>query len=109
VSEYRVSSNIEHITVHVGYDESHKGYYVKTFNSPLLKWNEKITNLIMNTTDDFRIAQLYNAYANAILGDSSEDIGYISNLQSLNSFIAPIGRIPNEVLLMLQADHTRRN
>jgi len=109
VSEYRIPSNIEHITVHVGYDESHKGYYVKTFNSPLLKWNEKITNLIMNTTDDFRIAQLYNAYANAILGDSSEDIGYISNLQSLNSFIAPIGRIPNEVLLMLQADQIRRN
>jgi hypothetical protein len=109
VSEYKVPSNIEHITVHVGYDESHKGYYVKTFNSPLLKWNEKITNLIMNTTDDFRIAQLYNAYTNAILGDSSKDIGYISNLQSLNSFIAPIGRIPNEVLLMLQADHTRRN
>ena len=109
MSEYRIPSNIEHITVHVGYDESHKGYYVKTFNSPLLKWNEKITNLIMNTTDDFRIAQLYNAYTNAILGDSSEDIGYISNLQSLNSFIAPIGRIPNEVLLMLQADHTRRN
>lgn len=109
MSEYKVQSTIDHLTVHVGYDESNGGYYVKTFNGPLLMWNNAITKQIMRTTDDFRISQLYNAYADAIVGDSSEDIGYIANLQSLNSFISPIGRIPNEVLLMLQADRAKRN